>query len=232
MHIQQKWYLTPILHNVTMNISPTYIIHGYNLIIGKKIKLGILDNKLSNLQNFSLYVLCNLPINPIKPMFFGEKSKLQKLTQRPEIFVINHCLTFIQQAENSCKLNKLSFVLHYLTIPLLEHNGCKKLTIKNLIFHMHTFWIHDPFTIKTFSFTCKFLNKIPLCNYNFLLPFNFGTNTTFHNRNRLNFIKNRFYLWHFYNPNLLKLTVYINHDLLRFFRSRAKFIINMNNNNL
>jgi hypothetical protein len=56
LHIQQKWYL----HNVTMNISPIYIIHGYNLITGKKIKLGILDNKLRNLQNFNLYVLCNL----------------------------------------------------------------------------------------------------------------------------------------------------------------------------
>ncbi len=141
MHIQQKWYLTPILHNVTMNISPTYIIHGYNLIIGKRNKLGILDNKLSNLQNFSLYILCNLIINPIKPMFFGEKSKLQKLIQRLEIFIINHCLTFTQQVENSCKLNKLLFILHYLTILLLANSGCKKLTINNFISHAY---ILDP----------------------------------------------------------------------------------------
>jgi hypothetical protein len=29
-----------MLHNVTMNISPTYIIHGYNFIISKKNKFG------------------------------------------------------------------------------------------------------------------------------------------------------------------------------------------------
>jgi hypothetical protein len=55
-----------------MNISPTYIIHGYNLIIIKRNKLGILDNKFNNFQNFSLYVLCNFPTSPLDQFFWGE----------------------------------------------------------------------------------------------------------------------------------------------------------------
>jgi len=54
-------------------------------------------------------------------MFFGDKSKFQELKQRQEIFIIYHGLTFIQQAENSGKLDKFSFVFNYLTkIKLLE----------------------------------------------------------------------------------------------------------------
>jgi hypothetical protein len=125
-----------------MNINPTCIIHDYNFITCKRNNLRILDNKLNNLQNFNLYVICNLPTSPIELMFFGERSKLKKLIQRLEVLIINHCLTFIQQVKNSCKLNKLLFILHCLTIiQLLEDRGCRKLSIRNLIFHMHTFWV-------------------------------------------------------------------------------------------
>jgi hypothetical protein len=191
-----------------MNICPTCIMHGCNLIISKRNKLEILD-KLNKLQNFSLYVLYNLPTSPI---FFGERLKLQKLIQRMEILIINYWLTFTQQAENSCKPNKLSFILHYLTITQLC--GCRKLSIKNLIFHMHTFWIHDPLTIWTLCFTYIFINRISLHNIKKFFPFNFHTNMTYHCKNHPTFIKNGLCPWHFYNPNLVKLAIYISHNLL------------------
>ncbi len=88
-----------------MNICPTCIIHGYNFITNKINKLGILDNKFNNFQNFSLYVFCNLLTSPIRLVFFGERSKLQNLIQMLEILIINYRFTFIQQVENNCKLN-------------------------------------------------------------------------------------------------------------------------------
>ncbi len=90
---------------------------------------------------------------------------------------------------------------------------------------MHTFWVHDPLTIWTF------FNKIPFHNLNFFLPFNSGTNTTSHCRKHPNFIKNGLCPWHFYSLNLLKLEVYINHNLLMCFGRRGRFIINIDNNN-
>jgi hypothetical protein len=49
-------------------------------------------------------------------MFFGERSKLKKFIQRLKALIINHCLTFTQQAKNNCKLNKLSLFDHYSTV--------------------------------------------------------------------------------------------------------------------
>jgi hypothetical protein len=76
---------------------------------------------------------------------------------------------------------------------------------------MYTFWIHDPLTIWTFSFTYIFINKILLCNQFFFFPFNSHTNMTYHCKKHPNFIKNGLCPWHFYDPNLLKLAVYISH---------------------
>ncbi len=54
---QQQWYSTPILNNVTMHTYQTCVIHGCDLIISEKDKVGVLDNKLNNFYNLIWYVL-------------------------------------------------------------------------------------------------------------------------------------------------------------------------------
>jgi hypothetical protein len=136
-------------------------------------------------------VFCNFLTNPIRLVFLGIRLKFQKFIQGMEILIVSHWFTFIQQVENNHKLNKFSLVLHYLTTTqLLKDSGCKQSNIRNFIFNMHTFWIHDPLTITTFLLTCMFINRTPFSNQFFFLPFNFGTNMTFHNKNQPNLIKN------------------------------------------
>ncbi len=84
-------------------------------------------------------------------------------------------------------------------------------------------------TIIIFYFTYMFFNRISFSNQNFLLPFNFGTNMTFHNINQPNLIKNGLCPWHFHSLDLLKFVVNIN-NLFRFFGKRNTFIINIYNN--
>ncbi len=107
-----------------MHICWTCIIHiGSDLITSLKYKLGILDNNFSVIFHLMVNMCSTIcqPTPSIKPMFFGDKSKFQELKQRQEIFIIYHGLTFIQQAKNSGKLDKFSFVFNYLTkIKLLE----------------------------------------------------------------------------------------------------------------
>lgn len=71
LHIQQQRYFTPILHNVTMLTCPTCIVHGCDPITSKRNKVGILNNKLSCLKNFIMYVYYNLLTNPSYQFFGG-----------------------------------------------------------------------------------------------------------------------------------------------------------------
>jgi hypothetical protein len=41
-----------------------------------------------------VYVFCHFLANPIKPMFFGDRSKFKKLEQMLKIFIICHWFTF------------------------------------------------------------------------------------------------------------------------------------------
>ncbi len=66
-------------------------------------------------------------------------------------------------------MNKCLLVFHYLTtIQLLEDSGFKTLKIRNLILNVHTFWIHDPLTIKTFPLICIIFNSVRLTTKIFL----------------------------------------------------------------
>ncbi len=78
LHIQQQRYFTPILHDVTMLMCPTCIIHGCDPITSKRNKVGILDNKLSCIKIFIMYVFYNLPTNPVIPIFFGVRLRFRK----------------------------------------------------------------------------------------------------------------------------------------------------------
>jgi len=75
LDIQQQWYSTPILHNITMHTCPTCIVHGCNSITSKRYKLGILDINFSYFSHFMVYVFCHFPASPVRLMFFGHKSK-------------------------------------------------------------------------------------------------------------------------------------------------------------
>jgi hypothetical protein len=72
---QQQGYLTPILHNITQHTCPTCIIHGCNLITSKRYKLGILNNNFNCFSHLMVYVFCHFPASPIRPNFFGDRSK-------------------------------------------------------------------------------------------------------------------------------------------------------------
>jgi hypothetical protein len=75
-----------------MHTYQTCVIHGCDLIINEKDKVGVLDNKLNNFYNLIWYVLSN----PIMPMFFGVKSKFHKLIYGSKILIVSHWFTFIQ----------------------------------------------------------------------------------------------------------------------------------------
>ncbi len=118
-------------------------------------------------------------------------------------------------------------VLHCLTtIQLLKDSGCRNLSIRNFIFNMHTFWMHNPRTIRTLPITYMFFNKVPFSNQ-FFPSFQLWYQMTSHNRNQLNFIRNGLYPWLFHNPNLLKFAVNITNNFFGFFRKRNTFIINI-----
>ncbi len=56
LHIQQQGYLTPFLHNVSMHICPTCVIHGCDFITCKGYKLDIMDDNFNGLFHLVFYV--------------------------------------------------------------------------------------------------------------------------------------------------------------------------------
>jgi hypothetical protein len=61
-----------------------------------------------------------------------------------------------------------------------------------------------------------FIYGIPHNHQNLFLILNFSTYTTFEKSYQFSFIQNELYPQHFYNPNILKLVVYMNQGLFLF----------------
>jgi hypothetical protein len=73
-----------------------------------------------------------------------------------------------------------------------------------------------------------FIYRIPHNHQNLFLIFNFSTYTTFEKSYEFIFIQNKFYPQHFYNPNILKLVVYMNQRLFLFIENSDMLICNNN----
>jgi hypothetical protein len=69
LETQQKRYLTPILHNITMHISPTCIVHGCNFITSKRYKLDVVDNNFNHFSHSMVYVFCHFSTNLVSQIF-------------------------------------------------------------------------------------------------------------------------------------------------------------------
>ncbi len=137
------------------------------------------------------------------------------------------------------QLNTFPLVFHFLTIiQMLKESGYRKLSVRDFIFNMHTFWIHGPFTIKTRSFTCMFFNKISLNNQFF--PFLSIMVQTWHfivetnpTSLQMGFAYGIFTTQISWNLQLTTFIVFLKiavNNLFSFFGRRNKFIINIYNN--
>jgi hypothetical protein len=81
LDIQQQWYLTPILHNITMHTCPTYIVHGCNSITSRRYKLGILDINFSCFSHFMVYVFCHFQLTLLNQCFLGTNQSFKNLNK-------------------------------------------------------------------------------------------------------------------------------------------------------
>jgi hypothetical protein len=73
-----------------------------------------------------------------------------------------------------------------------------------------------------------FIYRIAYNHQNLFLILNFSTYTTFGKRYQFSFIQSELYPQHFYNPNILKLVIYMNQGLFLFIEISDMLICNNN----